>query len=469
MSLLATKLTLILIFLSIISLVQAQQPDQVIEFFRHGARGPNNNYDPQWPISELNQLTQVGMVQHYDLGKAIAEKYPHLVADGYDPEYIYVTSSSSQRCIESGVVHVASMFRGLTSTLTSSEPVGLQESLIAEYGSLLSAEESNRGDYVPVRVNVARTGTEKLVFHGKSAGNCPAIQTYINQNLAGSEVTEAWTIFQDPIQETNTYLSGSQVIDNLNEMSDAYDAFMCDMSDGKKLPGGITDKDLLESLNYGQAYHQYLMFQLQDAQKGLTSFNTIQAFMDQLSNFRQGKNPKKLAIFSGHDSNLFSVLSAFGVITSKCLLANYEDHENGQDLSYPHCRTPEFATNIIFEFYNETSNPYVKFYYNDVIVPLCNGQESCSYDDLMSFMRTASQSDNLGEWNIKCGNINDSRFISTGAKIGIGIGAAVGFGIFIIITLWICLKKKAEFSKLKQNYNKNDLEKSEDSAIEVEG
>jgi len=386
--------------------LEAAQPDQVIEFFRHGARAPLSNYDPQWSSSELAQLTTVGMVEHYYLGKTIAEKYPDLVASGYDPDDVYVLSSAAKRCINSAMVHVSSMFRGLTSTLATSSPEGLQDTLISEYTPLLPTDEADRGDYVPVKVNVVVSGTDDyLIFNGRDPTWCPNLATYRNQNMASSEMSQGWTAFQIPVQEANSYLTGSQIITSMPILCNAYDAFIADEYDGKTLPGGITDDDLIESLNYGQAYYQYILEQRQSIQKGLTSFNTFKAITDQLANFRQGNNAKKLVLLSGHDLNIYAVLSALGVISADCLLANYEDHVNNQSLSSPSCQFPHFASNLIVEFYNDTSSPSVKVYYNDAIIPLCNGQDSCSYGDFMTLVQTAGGSDgSLNTWNKNCGS-----------------------------------------------------------------
>jgi len=399
------QFTLAFTLVFLVAQFQALEPDQVIEFVRHGARAPLSGYDPQWSDSELDMLTTVGMVQHYDLGRDLAEKYPNLIASGYNPDDVYALSSNVPRCIESALVQLSSIFRGLTSTLTTSSQQSKIDSLIAEYTPSLDVSESSRGDYVPVEVDVVASGSnEELVFMGRNQDYCPNLETYRAENKAGTAMSEGWTTFEPSIEEANTYLSGSQVIGSMKELYYAYDAFIADKYDSKTLPGGISDWNLVEDLNYGQAYYQYADEQLQKIQNQLTSFNTIKAIKDQLYNFRQGSKAKKLVVLCGHDKNIFAVLSAFGVISSDCLFANYDDHTNSLTPSYSNCKFPGFASNLIFEFYNTTSNPYVKVYYNNVNVPLCDGQESCSYDDFMAFLESATEIDSLNTWNRKCGS-----------------------------------------------------------------
>jgi len=430
------KTVSILLLLFVCASYQATLPDQVIEIFRHGARGPLDNYDPQWSSSELRQLTKTGMVEHYNLGKAIAEKYPNLVASGYNPDDVYVLANYVERCIESAMVQISSMFRGKTSTITKSSPNGMQANLIAEYESLLPASEASRGDYVPVNVKVVSTEDEKLFFNGKDAGYCNKMSDYIKENQESSKMKKAWSIFQDPVNQANAQLPANKKITSMDSLVTAFDAFIADVFDNRPLPGGITDTKLIESLNYGSAYNIYLKEQSQLIQRQLGSFNTFEGILEQMANFRAGKNAKKLALYGGHDKNLYSILAAFGIVTEDCLLADYASHTKDETLPYPNCQYPGFASHIIFEFYNDTSSPYVKFYYNDVLVPLCNGQDSCSYSDFRVLAQNAGGNNTPSSWDKQCGNKKIQAWMIIVPVIG---------GIVIIgsVITWFYLKKRA--------------------------
>jgi len=423
---------------------QAALPDQVIEIFRHGARGPNNDYDPQWPQSELGQLTKTGMVEHYNLGKAIAEKYPHLVASGYNPNDVYVLSNFVQRCIESTIVQVSSMFRGTTSTVKESLPTGMQASLIAKYESLLPASEAERGDYVPIKVDIVSTEKEKLFFNGRGAGFCNKLTGFIHENEESAKMKEAWNVFQDPVVEANFQLPEGMRITSMEGLTRAFDAFIANIFDNRPLPGDISDPKLVESLNYGSAYNVYLKEHHQLIQRQLTSFHTIEGVLEQMANFRAGRNAKKLALYGGHDMNIYAVLAAFGVVTEDCLLANYESHTKNEAITDLNCQFPEFASHLIFEFYNSTSSPYVKVYYNDVLVPLCDGQESCSYSDFRVLAQNAGGNNTPSSWDKQCGNSNKT--LTVMLIVGPVLG---GFVIISLIVSLVYLKKKASQKLLK--------------------
>jgi len=435
----------LVLFMFICASQQSPLPDQVIEIFRHGARGPVFSYDPQWSSSELGKLTRTGMVQHYNIGKSIAQKYPNLVASGYNPDDVYVLANFVERCIESAMVQVSSIFRGTTSTLTNSLPKGLQAHLISKYESLLPASEANRGNYVPVNVNIVSTRDEKLIFNGRDVSYCSKMDDFINENKKSLKRKEAWNTFQEPINQANAKLPNALKINNMDTLITAYDSFIADLFDSRPLPGDITDSKLIGSLGYGFAYDVYILQQNQLIQRQLTSFNTLKGVLDQMANFRAGTDAKKLALFGGHDVNLYSVLAAFGILTEECLLANYESHIKGEPVAAPNCHFPGFASNLIFEFYNETSSPYVKVYYNDVLVPLCNGQDTCSYQDFQVLAQNAGGNNTPESWDQKCGNSNENLLVQKKVPSWVIIaGPALG-GIIIVSLLvwWIHLKRKA--------------------------
>ena len=400
------KLNLILLlFVTLVAhlaLPQATKPDQVIELFRHGARTPIFKYDRSWPVSE-GVLTTVGMLQHYNLGKKLAERYPHLVESGYNPDDVYVLSNFVPRCIDSALAHVSSMFRGKTSTLGDENPQrDRQEGIIQRVTPHLPENETDRGEFVPVKVDVVSNREQEFIFNGRNQNWCPVVEKYRKENEYSAEMAQSWRIFEVPANKANAFLPLSQKIRSMAVLNTAFDAFIADVYEKRALPGNIDDPQLIESLNYGQAYYQELLEHLQPIQKGLTSFPTLNAMVEQLQNFREGKSPKKLAFFSGHDLNVYAILSAFGIISAECLMANYQDHIQDEPLSFPNCQYPKFASNLIFEFYNDTTNPYVKFYYNDVLIPLCNGQETCTYGEFLSFVKRAGGDYTLQTWTDTC-------------------------------------------------------------------
>ena len=85
------------------------------------------------------------------------------------------------------------------------------------------------------------------------------------------------------------------------------------------------------------------------------------------------------------------------------MYANFQSYLENKTLVYPNCYFPYFASDVAFEFYNDTNSPTVEFYYNGVLIPLCNGQDACSYDDFVFFARNATGNNTLETYFAKCG------------------------------------------------------------------
>jgi len=404
----------VLILISILVLVSShkggRKPDQVIELFRHGARSPNGNYEI-WPDLGEGQLTSEGMREHYQLGKTLAEKYSHLIETGFNRNDFYAVSNDVQRCIESGLVHLTSVFRGKSSTLTgtNSPQESYQQKLIEQIGKFIPESEKDRGNIVPIQIDVVDP-TTKLIFRGNEPQYCPNLGVWGTENLYNNDAQMAWNTFSATIEKANSKLLSYQQIYDIGSLVLSYDAIIAAIYDKRATPGEIKDKALIKELELAFAYYIYHLEQSQKIQRHLSAFNTLDVVLREMANFKEGKNPKKMVFLSGHDKNLYSVLAAFDVINKDCLLENYNTFVQIGRPKHAQCYYPYFASNLVFEFYNDPTNPYVQFYYNDVLIPLCNGKESCSYHEFVKFVKHSTGNLNgLADYNKKC--TDDPNFV----------------------------------------------------------
>ena len=93
----------------------------VLEHFRHGARSPSelneNDLDTlgeKW--NGLQELTNVGLRQHYLLGNHIRNKYPELINyQKYNPKEIEVLSTITNRTIMSARAQLHGIFNNFKS------------------------------------------------------------------------------------------------------------------------------------------------------------------------------------------------------------------------------------------------------------------------------------------------------------------------------------------------------------------
>src|SRR5690606_38198749 len=108
----AQMIPLFLLFISV-AITNSQQPDLVVEVFRHGARAPlNNTYDPNnlWN-GQYGELTGVGQRMHYILGMALRKDYPSLL-NNYNPSTIYAQSTDVNRTIMSAYSQLYGIYNG---------------------------------------------------------------------------------------------------------------------------------------------------------------------------------------------------------------------------------------------------------------------------------------------------------------------------------------------------------------------
>jgi len=458
-------LNIILCFL----FVQAQnettrQPDQVIQLFRHGARAPLQAYEgSSWASSDLGQLTILGMKQQFYLGKNISELYPELVGSTYSPDNISVLADNSNRCIQSAIVQLSTIYLGKNSTLANdSSPQEIEQySLMQQLDDHLPESEKFSGDVVPVQVDIVDS-TNEIIFLGQSSQFCPNLNTWVGENQNDARAQEIWNLFSDEIAAVNKNLS--QQITNIGEFLIFGDVLIANRAANKTIPGDVTDPILIHNLTYAFGWFTFHLNQGQEIQRQLTSFNTFQAFIDQLANFRQGQpGSKKMAFYAGHDTNLISILGALGVLSDDCLDANFKSYAEKQTLVYPNCYYPYYASDIIIELYNKTVDPYVKFYYNNVSISLCNNENAtCSYQDFVALINNVTGNASSDVYQLRCNGTPDSK------KQEIHALCIFAFVITVVFSLDFSDKKKGDYL-LPVEKQVFDSVTSSSSAVEEEG
>jgi len=376
--------------------------------FRHGARGPQHSYDPSWNLSEYSNLTPVGMRQHYILGKVLAEKYSHLFGENYDYNDIYMLSDSVPRCIQSAVAHFYGIYLNTGPALKKDYPKELaippyQDARVKAIAKTLSNDEALRYNYVPNIVNII-DNTQAYIYKPNGLPYCPNSLIWEEQNLKDKQAQIGMEIFADTLDNINKYLDGSYEISNLRDIKGIGEVIMCDLADNRTLPYGLDDNpDLVTNLTYAYSWAGFHIWGGQEIQRQLYGFGLIDSMIKQLTAFREGKNFSKVALFSGHDSNLYAILAAFGVLTEDCLLENFRSYTANKTLTNPNCYFPFFASNLIIELYNTTVSPTVRFYYNNALISLCNGKPECTLDEFITFARKATGNINLIGFLLKCG------------------------------------------------------------------
>jgi hypothetical protein len=378
-------------------------PDMIIEFFRHGARGPESDYDKSWPTNTFTKLTPVGMRQHYILGKVLSEKYPDIFGSTYNYSQIYVLTDSNPRCIQSAVSHVFGLYDGAGPALPNNYPPDLaippyQDSLVDQIANSLPDSEALPHKFIPGIIEIDNK-TNNVIFFGCRDSYCPNQKIWEAENIVDLKTAEALVTFKDTLTEANKYLNTS--LFNPVNLGDFCDTLPVDMY-ANKFIGNITDPILIDKLGWACTWLVTHIKGGQETQVQTAAFHLMDTILTQLDSFRQGLNPNKAVIYSGHDDTLYPILAAFGVINEQCVLDNFHSSTDNGTVKYPSCVYPDFASNIIVEFYNSTETPYVQAYYNNVLIPICGGT-NCSYADFITFARSAAGNLTEETYQQKCG------------------------------------------------------------------
>lgn len=160
---------------------------------------------------------------------------------------------------------------------------------------------------------------------------------------------------------------------NLTQVYQFADLALANYYQNISIPGNI-DYQSQEFQDIRYAYEWYLIhiYTAQDVQSQVYNYNLTQVILSNMQTFTQQNifaNPF-VYLFSTEEASLISILYGLGLLNETCL-------RSAQNA----CIYPHFASNLIFEFYNNNNNPYVKIYYNGNATNLCedpNNQNTCT-------------------------------------------------------------------------------------------
>jgi hypothetical protein len=381
------------------------QPDQVIEFFREGARGPSNSYDSSWSYDEWNSLTAAGTRQQFILGKAMQKKYPKIFTATYDPDNIYVLANYLYLAVQSAAAHLQGLFHGVGLKFRTGYPVSTAVPPFEGYNmqTLIDKLPNDAAipDFMePAILNVIDSWSYVIFERMFGSSLCPNAATWAAANMKDAAYTAAWNTFKPTIDKANTYLgtkmtSGSNVITFV-------DTVLVDLYDNRTMPGKM-DAALVPNLTYAYTWFVYHQEYAQLVQRQVSAYYPVTEILSQLAYFKRGSSlAYKACLYSGHSYNMMALLAAFNIINEDCIMANFNAHVAKKTIPYPACTLPVFASNFVVEMYNTTS-PTVKVLYNNQPISLCNGQTTCTYDQFLTVANNAMGALTSTTHKSKCG------------------------------------------------------------------
>jgi len=380
------------------------QPNQVIEFFREGARGPSNSYDSTWSTSEWNDLTAAGARQQFILGKAMQKKYSNIFNTTYDPDNIYMLANYLYLAIQSGAAHLQGLFHGIGPTFRSNQSTSKAIPPFSNYDVQSLVNALSATDAIPDRIEPAVLDvidSSNYVIFERMYGSslCSNGATWAAANMNNSNYTAAYAIFKPTIDKANTYLktkmsSGANVITFV-------DTVLVDQYDNRTYPGSMP-ASLVPNLTWAYTWFVYHQEYSQLVQRQVSAYYPITEILKQLNYFKTGSSYAYTAcLYSGHSYNMMSLLAAFNIINEDCIMANFNAQVAGKTLPYPTCTLPVFASNFVVEFYNTTS-PTVQVKYNNQAISLCSGSTVCTYSQFVTVANNAIGNLTSSTFKTKC-------------------------------------------------------------------
>jgi len=367
----------ILILLSICdkSLLKQEVSDEkllfVLEHFRHGARGAYKSFNYiEWKdyLNEdwkgAGELTQLGMRQHYLLGKSVRNKYKNFISKEFNPNEIYIISTDVNRTLVSAYSHLLGIYN-ITNVNKNAYINNKNYSDIIN--NKINNEEKNYKIF-PIHIY----DEKDLKFQLYRTHTCPGFEQFIKK-IRESEGMKK--IYKDVFNETNTkfgkYLTkyiDQKIIDNydyteyFNALKPVCDSFIADNFDGRIIEDlsktGINMDEFNEhclNINLITVYYNYYGNPVEKSVEfGISpTFRDIFAFMDKRINLDKENNPDKIissspkfVIISSHDVSL----AAFDLF-----------FKNRFNIDY---KRADYANNQIFELWKRDGKYYFKYLIN---------------------------------------------------------------------------------------------------------
>ncbi|XP_069596985.1 testicular acid phosphatase homolog isoform X2 [Ranitomeya imitator] len=297
----------------------------VVVVYRHGDRSPIDTYptdpykDTVWD-NGLQQLTQAGIRQQYELGKYLRMRYEQFLSPAYKKEEIYVRSTDYDRTLMSAQANLAGLY----------PPNGTQQ----WHPDI---------PWQPIPVHTVPVSQDRLLnFPSK---DCPRFYELMKETIQLPEYRnrmKAWKDFIARIANVTGYNVGPA---DPRWMGKVYDTLFCQKAHNFSLPTWATP-DVLASLEDITAFdikaHMALHKPTEKAR--LTGGILVDAVLRNFTEAVKKSSLLKMVMYSAHDSTILALQGALGIYSGI---------------------HPPYASCHIFEFYKETDGYSVGMFYRN--------------------------------------------------------------------------------------------------------
>ncbi|XP_068092366.1 prostatic acid phosphatase [Hyperolius riggenbachi] len=341
----------------------------VIAVFRHGDRSPiatypNDKYkEDSWPDG-FGQLTELGIQQHYELGRFMRNRYSGLLNETYKRHEFYVRSTDVDRTLMSAQANIGGLFQNTDNQY-------LHHNITWQL----------------IPIHTMPQVEDYMLYMPRE--NCPRYNQLQNETYASKE-------FQQLISPYKDYLKSLQNItgytaEKLNEPFTwwtIYDALLIEGIHNYTLPDWATQNVLEKLLRLSEISLASLYgIDNQQEKSRLMAGVLVKSILENITQATTNSSSLKLIMYSAHDTTVAALQTALNVSNGKI---------------------PPYASCHFFELYqDENGNYFIEMYYRNnsavnpypMTLPGCS--QSCALEKFSDLLSSAAVQDRDKE----CGNV----------------------------------------------------------------
>lgn len=318
-------------------------PRLVIELFRHGARGPLKTEDAYWRGLE-GKLTTLGKAQHYVLGAALIQKYPHLSSILKTNERIYLRSTEFTRTKQSMEYHLLGMYEASDIPV---HDISIYNNNFAQvirghdiYESFMNSE-TKTVQHIYNQVNVVPF-EDDLEFLCTELKACPNSFKLLTKEDEATLETNINPVREALYKNIGINFPGT-------EFRYFYDYLLANSFEGRLFPDGMSEELWAYVKLAGEYYVTFRRFG-NEIQKKIFPIFLLNKILDFLHKAQQDSFPYDLILLSAHDVTIFNFLNAMNILTPSMMLERMKNMNNGHNENSIH-DFPNFASQLLIELW----------------------------------------------------------------------------------------------------------------------
>uniref|UniRef100_A0A8C5L141 Lysosomal acid phosphatase n=1 Tax=Jaculus jaculus TaxID=51337 RepID=A0A8C5L141_JACJA len=382
--------------------IQARRLRFVTLLYRHGDRSPMKTYpkDPyqeeHWPQG-FGQLTKEGMLQHWELGQALRQRYEGFLNTSYHRQEIYVRSTDFDRTLMSAEANLAGLF----------PPSEMQH-----FNPNIS--------WQPIPVHTVPVFEDRLLKF--PLGPCPRYEQLQNETRQTPEYQNR-TVQNAQFLEMVANETGLTDL-NLESIWNVYDTLFCEQAHGLFLPPWASPQTMQRLSQLKDFGLRFLFGIHEQVEKSRLQGGVLLAqIRKNLTLMATTSQLPKLLVYSAHDTTLGALQMALNVY-------------NGKQAPYASCH--------IFELFREDNGNFSveMYFWNEskkdpwpLILPGC--PHRCPLQDFIHLTEPVIPKD----WQKECQLASDTA--DTEVIVALAVCGSILF-LLIVLLLTVLFRMQAQ-------------------------